>query len=111
MAQRTYRRFLTVGVLAAALAIAAATPAQARDLGPAGHTWGWLQDLWTRGVSILWNWSATPALAREGGDPGSFRKAGPGTDPNGSTTPGTSSTSGPTCTTCGDQGLGTDPNG
>ena len=111
MAQRTLRRFVTVGVLAAALAIAAATPAHARDLGPTVRPWGWLQDLWTRGVSVLWNWSATPAIPRDSGNAGDLQKAGPGVDPNGSTTPGSPNTSGPTCSTCSDQGPGVDPNG
>ena len=101
MSHRSLRRHLTAGVLAAILAGAA--PAHARDLGTAGRTWLWLQDAWTRGVSALWE--RTPAPARAARSSAAWQKEGHGLDPNGSTSPA------PACASCGDGGLGIDPNG
>jgi hypothetical protein len=81
----TLRRYLVLGVLAAALALAGAAPANARDLGTAGHAWLWLQDVWTQGISVLWDWHG-----REAPKPGQASglvpinaKEGYGLDPNG----------------------------
>jgi hypothetical protein len=81
----TLRRYLITGVLAAALTLAGAAPANARDLGTAGHVWLWLQDVWTQGISVLWDWRG-----REAPKPGQasglvliVAKEGPGLDPNG----------------------------
>lgn len=108
--QSNFRRYLIVGSLVAALTLAGAAPANARDLGGAGHAWAWLQDVWTQGVFALW-----PGHGRETSGPGRaaglvpiISKQGLGLDPNGS--PQANSAS-PGCTTCGDQGLGLDPNG
>jgi hypothetical protein len=108
MTQRTVRRFAAAAALAAILFTAAA-PAQARDLGAAPRAWLWLQDFWTKGVSFLWSWGATPAPAAHR-DPGDLRKEGYGLDPNGSPSPSSGSTA-PTTGTSGDQGNGLDPNG
>jgi hypothetical protein len=106
MTQRTVQHFAVAAALAGSLFLAAAAPAQARDLGPAPpHAWQWLQDLWTK-ASALWDWSGPPASAP--GSAGDLRKAGHATDPDGSTSPGTA---GPACDTCGDQGHATDPDG
>jgi len=106
MSYATLRRYLTVGVLAAVLSAAGAAPASARDLGTAGRTWLWLQDVWTQGVSILW-----PG-ARESGAKvvPSWAKQGYGVDPNGAPPPPPSSVT-PPCGTCPDEGYGLDPNG
>jgi hypothetical protein len=105
MSQRTLQRFVTAGALAAILFIGAAVPAQARDLGTAGHAWGWLEELWTRSVSVLGIWTAAPAPAR------GPLKQGPGLDPNGVPTPTANFTGESTCGTCSDQGYELDPNG
>lgn len=110
MIQRTIRRLVTLGALAAVLALAAAGPVQARDFSTAYPTWSCLQDLWSQSVSAFWPWSGDPASARETGDAAGLRKAGNGLDPNGSTST-TPTTSQPPCTDCGEQGNGVDPNG
>jgi hypothetical protein len=46
------RRFATVGTLAFVLFLAGAGASHARDLSSAG-AWGWLQGLWSQGVSWL----------------------------------------------------------
>jgi hypothetical protein len=108
MTQRTVQRFAVAAALAGSLFLAAAAPAQARDLGPVPpHAWQWLQDLWTK-ASALWDWSGPPAPAP--GTSGHLWKQGHATDPDGSPNSSTSS-AGPACDTCGDQGHGSDPNG
>ena len=106
----TLRRYLVPGVLAAALTLAGAAPANARDLGTPYHAWFWLQDVWTQGVSVLWGWHAreAPSSGRTSGLVPINAKEGWGLDPNGSAQ--TNSTS-PVCGTCGDQGLSLRPNG
>jgi hypothetical protein len=109
---RQIRRFATVGTLALVLFLAGAGSSQARDLSSTG-AWGWLQGLWPQGVS-WWEWHGSPAPARPAQRTTGLQKQGPGLDPNGSTSPGSSNgatTSGPLCTSCGDQGPGLDPNG
>ncbi len=102
MSQRSLRRHLTAGVLATVLL--GATPAHARDFGTAGGVWGWMQEVWGRGVAAFWD---REAVRRETGDQ---RKEGHGIDPNGATTPQPNSM--PTdCSSCSDQGHGLDPNG
>ena len=105
MSQRTLQRFVTAGALAASLFIGAAVPAQARDLGTAGHAWGWLEELWTRSVSVLGIWTAAPTPAR------GPLKQGYGWDPSGASTPTANSTGEPACGSCSDQGYGIDPDG
>jgi hypothetical protein len=104
MSYRLLRRTVTVGVLAAVLL--SATPAHARDLGTAGSVWGWMQEVWGRGVAALWDREVVPT--RRPGE--NQRKEGWGLDPNGATTPRSSST--PTaCSSCSEEGDGLDPNG
>ena len=102
MSYRLLRRTVTVGILAAVLLGTA--PAHARDLGSAGRAWGWIQEVWGRGVGALWE---RGVVQREAGDQ---RKEGLGLDPNGGTTPRTNSAPAQ-CESCSDQGLGLDPNG
>jgi len=116
MSQRSLRRHLTAGVLATVLL--GATPAHARDLGTPGNVWGWMQEVWTRGVAALWERGAGVA-GRSGENqrkeglglnPNGSAKQGNGLDPNGGTPPRPSSA--PTaCGLCSDQGNGLDPNG
>jgi hypothetical protein len=103
MSYRLLRRTVTVGILAAVLL--AATPAHARDLGTAGSVWGWMQEVWGRGVSALWERGA--GVDREVEDQ---RKEGNGLDPNGGTPPRPSSVT-TVCGLCINQGNGLDPNG
>lgn len=108
--QSTFRRYLVAGALATILTLAGAVPANARDLGGAGHAWTWLQDAWTQGVAALWAWPGreAPSPARASGLVPIEAKQGLGLDPNGSPQANSASSG---CTTCGDQGLGLDPNG
>jgi hypothetical protein len=107
--QSNFRRYLIAGSLAAALTMAGAAPANARDLGTAGHAWAWLQDVWTQGISALWpgHGRVAPSSGRAPGSVPITAKQGLGLDPNGSPQ---ANSAGPACTTCGDQGLGLDPN-
>lgn len=84
--QSTFRRYLIAGALASILTLAGAVPANARDLGTAGHAWAWLQDVWTQGFSTLWAWPVrkAPSPARASGLVPIVGKEGPGLDPNGS---------------------------
>lgn len=107
------RRFATVGTLALVLFLAGAGASQARDLSSAG-AWGWLQALWSQGVSWLGGWHGSPATARPAQRTTGLQKNGIGQDPNGSTNPGSSNgamTSGPLCTNCTAEGPGGDPKG
>ena len=107
------RRFATVGTLAFVLFLAGAGASQARDLSSV-TAWGWLQGLWSQGVSWLGGGGDSSAPARPTRRAAGLQKEGPGADPNGGTRPGSSSgitTSGPLCTTCADEGPGDDPNG
>jgi len=107
------RRFATVGTLAFVLFLAGAGASHARDLSSAG-AWGWLQGLWSQGVSWLGGWHGSTAPARPTQRTTGLQKNGLGQDPNGSTNPGSSNgatTSGPLCTNCGDQGYALGPNG
>src|SRR5262249_46333429 len=107
------RRFATVGTLAFVLFLSGAGASHARDLGSAG-AWGWLQGLWSQGVSWLGGWHSSPAQVQPARRTMGLQKHGSGLDPIGPTSPGSSNgatTSGPLCTSCGDQGYGQDPNG
>ena len=104
MTQRTVQRFVAVAALASILFLTA-TPVQARDLGPAPRVLQRLQDLWSKGVSAFWDWSGTAVLPPIHTQ--DLRKAGSGSDPNGSRTSGST----PSAGTNGDQGAGSDPNG
>jgi hypothetical protein len=108
MSQSTLRRYLTVGVLAAILTTASAAPAQARDLGTAGRAWLWLQDVWTQGVSALWDWSGVAGPGSKGAP--RREKQGHGMGSKGLPSPRPAPPS-PVCDTCADQGPGFDPNG
>lgn len=104
MPQPTFRRYLIVGFLAAALTLAGAPPVNARDLGTAGHAWIWLQDVWTQGVSVLLDWhgSKAPSPGRASGLIPIIGKEGLGLDPNGSTRTNSVSLVGGTCSDLGD---------
>jgi hypothetical protein len=105
------RRFATVGTLVIVLSLAGAGAGQARDLGSVS-AWGWLQGLWSQGVSWLGGGGGAPARPTQRAR--GLQKQGPGLDPDGSTHSGSSSgttTSGSACTGCGDQGYGLDPDG
>jgi hypothetical protein len=107
------RRFATVGTLALVLFLAGASSSHARDLGSIS-AWGWLQGLWSKGVSWVGGGLGSPTPVRPAQRTTVLQKNGLGQDPNGSTSPGSPSgatTSGPLCTNCGDQGYGLDPNG
>jgi hypothetical protein len=100
------RRFATVRTLALVLFLAGAGSSQARDLSSAG-AWGWLQGLWSQGVSWLGGGSSSPAARPARRAAGPLQKNGIGQDPNGSPNPGSPSgatTMAPLCTSCGDQG-------
>ncbi len=101
MTQRTVQRFVAVAALAGILFLTAA-PVQARDLGPAPRVLQWLQDLWSRGVSTLWELAGSGSPAAD--HSGSFRKEAGGTDPNGTPKPGSSALA-------ADESGVTDPNG
>jgi hypothetical protein len=110
---RQIRRFATVGTLALVLFLAGAGSSQARDLSSAG-AWGWLQGLWSKGVSWVVGGYGSPAPARPTQRARGPEKQGYGQDPNGSTNPGSSNgatTSTPLCPSCGNNGPGQDPNG
>jgi hypothetical protein len=102
MTQRTAQRFAAMAALAAVLFLGAATPAQAREVGSVG-AWHRLQDLWTKAVSMLWDWIGPPAP--ESGSSGYLQKAGPSSDPDGSPSPA------PPAGTSGDEGPSSDPDG
>lgn len=101
MTRMIVRRLVLVGTLVVLLSVSSAGAAQARDLRSAGSTWGWLEQIWTKGVAAVWGWTGgqTPKSA------GDLQKQGNGLDPNGATT------ANPLCSNCSDQGNGLDPNG
>jgi hypothetical protein len=106
------RRFTTVGTLALVLSLAGAGASQARDLSSAS-AWGWLQGLWSKGVSWMGGGYGLTVPAQPAPRLTGLQKEGPGADPNGSThssSSGGTTTSLP-CASCRDQGLGQDPNG
>jgi hypothetical protein len=107
MSHRTTYRVLAAGALALVLALAGATPAQAREPGGPAGVWQRLARAWESGLSLLWPWT-TPA---ESGAQGATRKEGPGIDPNGSPKPAPGATGNATCGTCGETGLEIDPDG
>jgi hypothetical protein len=106
MSQQNVRRFATVGALALLVFMAGAGSLQARDLSSVRGPWGWFQEIWAQGASVVGSWYGAPAAP--GRNPRSamgLQKEGHGLDPNGATT------AGPLCMGCGDQGPGADPNG
>jgi hypothetical protein len=107
MSHRTTYRVLAAGALALVLALAGATPAQARDLGGPASVWQRLARAWESGLSLLWPWT-TPA---QSGPRGVTPKEGLGVDPNGNPKPAPRATGNTTCGTCDEEGLGVDPNG
>ncbi len=99
------RRFATVGTLVTVLLLAGAGSSQARDLSSVS-AWGWLQGLWSQGVSWLGGGYGSPAPARPAQRARGLEKSGPGQDPNGSPSPGPSNsatTASPLCIGCGIQ--------
>ena len=54
MRQTMVRRLVMVGSLAMILSVARPGAVQARELRAPG-AWGWLQQLWTQGISALWS--------------------------------------------------------
>ena len=82
MTQRTVQRFVAVAALAGILFLTA-TPVQARDLGPAPRVLQWVQDLWSRGVSILWEFAAPGSSDLRG----NLSKESGGSDPDGKPKP------------------------
>jgi hypothetical protein len=107
MSQRTPQRF-AAAALAAVLFLAAAAPVQARDPGPVPRPWQWLQDLWTKGGSVLWYWNGL--VAPVGETSRDLQKEGLGADPDGANGPGPGSAA-PSGGTSGDAGPGSDPDG
>ena len=100
MSPTTLRRYVIVVVLAAALTLAGASPANARDFGTAGQAWLWLQQAWTQGISALWDWhgSKAPSPSRPVGWVPMAAKMAYGLDPNGA--PAAQSPASPVCDTC-----------
>lgn len=98
MSQRTLRRTVTAGALAALLAVSLPAQAEAREIGGTGGMLRWLKSFWENGVSVLW--TSAP-------DPQPATKEGPGIDPNGKPIPTPTTMCGASC----DEGPGIDPNG
>jgi hypothetical protein len=104
MNQRTIRRAITAGVLAAVLALPNPVHAASPGSGSA-NLWDWLSSLWEKGIAALWPLSAASDSSEVGsGEGGSASDGGtaqgehaPGADPDG--------------VDSGDQGPGADPNG
>ncbi|MFP5286198.1 MAG: hypothetical protein ACLGI9_10715 [Thermoanaerobaculia bacterium] len=107
MSHRTTDRVLAAGALALALALAGATPAQARELGGPAGVWQRLARAWESGLSLLW---PSTTLA-ESGLRGITQKEGLGVDPNGSPKPAPGGTGNVTCGVCGETGLEINPDG
>jgi len=105
MSQQNVRRFVTVGALALLLFMAGAGSVQARDLSSVRGPWGWFQEIWAQGVSVVGSWYGVPAATKNPRSPGVQQKEGLGVDPNGA------NSAGPVCIGCSDEGLGVDPNG
>lgn len=98
MSQRTLRRIVTAGALAALLALSLPAQAEAREIGRGGML-QWLKNFWQNGVSVLW--PSAPA------DRQPTTKERPGIDPNGNRIPTPTTMCGAGC----EQGPGIDPNG
>lgn len=98
MSQRTLRRIVTAGALAALLALSLPTSADARELGGTGGMLRWLKNFWGSGVSVL-----LPSAP----DPRSTTKQGYGIDPNGNPVTAPNTMCGSRC----EEGPGIDPNG
>jgi hypothetical protein len=106
MFQQNVRRFATVGALALLFFMAGAGSVQARDLSSVRGPWGWFQEIWSQGASVVGSWYGAPAaFERNPRSTGGLQKVGPGVDPNGA------NNAGPVCLACSDEGLGVDPNG
>lgn len=105
MNQRTIRRAITAGVLAAVLALPGPVHAAGPGNSGSANLWDWLSSLWERGIFVLWPLSAASGSAGPGG-------SGPGADPNGGTAQGEQGPEAdPNSVNSGDQGPGADPNG
>ena len=104
MTRMMVRRLVIVGTLAVLLSVSGTGAAQARDLRSAGSTWGWLGQVWTKGVAALWGWAEVLPSGQHSKSVGGLQYQGPGLDPN-------SPTANPACSTCSDEGYGLDPNG
>ncbi|HSG39072.1 MAG TPA: hypothetical protein VLE27_05500 [Thermoanaerobaculia bacterium] len=104
MNRTTLRRSVVAGLLAAAMGLAGANPAQAREMGTAGQAWQWAQKAWTVGMYTLWGRVPAPNVKPQR----SVEKEGWGLDPNGAPAPGPDA--GTACWRC-DGGGSIDPNG
>ena len=115
MSQQNVRPFATVGALALLLFMAGAGSVQARDLSSVRGPWGWFQEIWAQGASVVGSWHGVPAATKHPRSSGVHQKEGLGVDPSGKAGPGVdpngAAASGPLCIGCGDQGHGLDPNG
>jgi hypothetical protein len=107
MRQPIVRRFAIVGTLAMVLFVAQPGSAQARELRTEG-TWGWLQQLWTQGISALWTGPDAPQPARGARVAGELRKDGGGV---GWSVPVPTVPPGSLTGILSDEGHGLDPNG
>ncbi len=108
MRQPIVRRLAIVGTLAMILFVAQPGSAQARELRTAG-TWGWLQQLWTQGISALWMGPVAPQPAHGARSAGGLRKDGLGL--GGPRTPPPPISPGSLSGILSDEGHGLDPNG
>ena len=101
MRQTMVRRLVMVASLAMILSVARPGAAQARELRAPG-AWGWLQQVWTQGISALWSGPAAPEPPR----------GARALQKNGSSAGWPKTPSSPDAvTTTSDQGNGMDPNG
>lgn len=101
MNQRTIRRAITAGVLAAVLALPGPVHAANPGHGGSANLWDWLSSLWERGISALWPLSAASGSS----------ETGSGANPDGGSAQGTDGVDPSGGTTQGDAGAGVDPNG
>ncbi len=103
---KTVRAFAIL-TLAAVLVLASSVPAHAARRSAPEGVWGWLESIWTEGISGLWR-TERPEPSR-GKVPGQAKQGGC-VDPDGCARSLTSSP-GPACSRFNDQGGCVDPNG
>ena len=107
MSQR--RRGRALAGLALAVVLTFASPVVAGAASRPAGLWGWMELLWTEGISGLWR-AESPVPSRGGKAPASQSKQGGCVDPNGCANPLTGG-QGPVCSRFNDQGACIDPNG
>jgi len=107
MSQR--RRGRALAGMALAVVLTFASPAVAGAASRPAGLWGWMELLWTEGISGLWR-AESPVPSRGGKAPASQSKQGGCVDPNGCANPLTGG-QGPVCSRFNDQGACIDPNG